>query len=69
MELAELAKPFRDRYRAIETVAPEEDKPYVSFMVAHELTVIRYAELQAAGNTKAAIEEVRKPLEHPWPPR
>ena len=50
LQLAELARPFRDRYRALETAAPDEDKPYVSFMVAHEITVIRYAEFQAAGD-------------------
>ena len=69
LELAELAKPFRDRYRALEAVAPEEDKPYVSFMVAHEITVIRYAEFQAADNAKAAIEEVLNPLERSWAPQ
>jgi len=67
LELAELAKPYRDRYRELAAVAPASDKPHVEFMVNHEVTVMRFAELAAAGDDTAAHELVRSQLEHPWP--
>ena len=67
LELAELARPYRDRYRALAAAAPPEDKPHVQFMVDHEVTVMRFAELAAAGDNAAAHELVRSQLEHPWP--
>lgn len=67
LELAELARPYRDRYRALAAVAPASDKPPVEFMVNHEVVVMRFAELAAAGDNAAAHELVRRQLEHPWP--
>lgn len=67
LELAELAKPYRDRYRALAAAAPASDQPHVEFMVNHEVTVMRFAELAAAGDDTAAHELVRSQLEHPWP--
>ena len=65
-ELAELARPYRDRYRALAAAAPAEDKPQVQFMVDHEVTVMRFAELAATGDDAAAAEAVLKELQHPW---
>jgi hypothetical protein len=48
-------------------VAPESDKAAVRFMVNHEVTVVRFAEFAAAGDQRAAHQEVLKQLEHPWP--
>ena len=56
-----------DRYRALAAAAGEGDHPYVEFMVNHELTVLRFAELAAAGDDTAAAEVVLKELDHPWP--
>jgi len=67
LELAELVKPYLERYRALEAAAPASDKPQVHFMVNHEVTVQRFAELQAAGEPRAALRMVRDQLEHPWP--
>jgi hypothetical protein len=67
LELAELAKPYRDRYRALAAAAPESERPHVQFMVDHEVTVIRFAELAAAGDNAAAHAVVVSQLEHPWP--
>ena len=66
-ELAELVIPYRDRYRALAAVASKDDRPYVEFMVNHELTVLRFAELAAAGDDSGAADVVMKQLEHPWP--
>jgi hypothetical protein len=66
-ELAELAKPYRDRYRALAAAAPDGDRPHVQFMVEHEVTVVRFGELAAAGETFAAEQLVLKQLEHAWP--
>jgi hypothetical protein len=68
LELAELAKPYRDRYRALAAEAPASDKPLVEFMANHEVIVIRFAELAAVGDDAAAHELVRSQLAHPWPP-
>lgn len=67
LELAELARPYRDRYRALAAAAPARDKPHVQFMVDHEVTVMRFAELAAAGDDTAAAQVVLQQLEHPWP--
>ena len=67
LELAELVKPYLACYRALEAAAPDSDKPQVHFMVHHEMTVLRFAELAAAGNEHAACQEVLNQLQHPWP--
>ena len=67
LELAELVKPYLARYQALEAAAPDSDKPHVRFMVNHEMTVLRFAELAAAGDERAACQEVVNQLEHPWP--
>ena len=66
LELAELVKPYLERYRALEALAPATDKPYVHFMVNHEMIVLRFAELTAAGHKVAALRVVLNQLEHPW---
>ena len=67
LELAALVQPYLERYQALEAAAPDSDRPAVHFMVKHEITVKRYAELQAAGERNAALQEVLSQLEHPWP--
>lgn len=67
LDLAELVKPYLARYQALEAAAPESDKAAVRFMVNHEVTVVRFAEFAAAGDQRAANQEVLKQLEHPWP--
>jgi hypothetical protein len=67
LELAELVKPYLARYQALEAAAPDSDKPAVHFMVTHEVTVLRFAELAAAGDIRAAVHEVLNQLQHPWP--
>jgi hypothetical protein len=66
LELAELVKPYLARYQALEAAAPDSDKQHVRFMVAHEVTVLRFAELAAADDRRAAVEVVLTQLEHPW---
>jgi hypothetical protein len=66
--LAALVKPYLARYRALAAAAPAQDKPEVHFMVTHEMTVLRFAECQAAGDANAALWQLLGALEHPWPP-
>jgi hypothetical protein len=47
---ADLARPYRERFQALLAAAAPEDAPLVRFMVAHEATVIRIAEGEAAGD-------------------
>jgi hypothetical protein len=48
--LAELARPYLERFEVLLTAATPEDAPTVSFMVAHEAAVIRIAKQEAVGN-------------------
>jgi len=48
--LAELARPYLERFQALSVAATPEDLPMVSFMVAHEGAVIRIAEREAIGD-------------------
>jgi len=64
LELAELVKPYIARYQALEAAAPDSDKPAVHFIVTHEVTVLRFAELAAAGD-KHAVQEVLNPARAP----
>ena len=66
-ELVALVQRYLPRYRALAAVAPDSDRPHVHFMVDHELTVLRFAELAAAGDETAAAQVVLSQLEHPWP--
>jgi hypothetical protein len=66
LDLAELVKPYLARYQALESAAPESDKPAVHFMVKHEATVLRFAQFAAAGDQRAAHQQVLNQLEHPW---
>jgi hypothetical protein len=66
-ELAALVMRYLPRYEALATAAPDSDKPHVEYMVNHELTVLRFAELAAAGEDTAAAQVVVSELEHPWP--
>jgi len=65
-ELAQLVQPYLERYQALAAAAPAGDKPHVEFMVTHERTVQRFAELQVSGDARTALELVRAQLEHPW---
>jgi hypothetical protein len=48
--LAELARPYLERFQVLLTAAAPEDAPMVSFMVAHEGAVIRIAKQEAVGD-------------------
>jgi hypothetical protein len=66
-ELAALVRRYLPRYQALAAGASDSDRPYCHFMVTHEETVLRFAELTAAGDPQAALQAVRAQLEHPWP--
>ena len=48
--LADLARPFLERFQALLEVALPEDAPLVRFMVVHEGSVIRIARREAGGD-------------------
>jgi hypothetical protein len=49
--LADLARPYLERFQALLAVAAPEDLPLVSFMVTHEAAVIGIAKREAAGES------------------
>jgi hypothetical protein len=55
---ADLARPYLARFQTLLAAATPEDTPLVRFMVAHEGTVIRIAEGEAAGDGQMANELV-----------
>ena len=48
--LAELARPYLERFQALLAAAAPEDASMVSFMAAHEAAVIRIAKQEASGD-------------------
>jgi len=62
--LAQLALPYAHRFQSLLAVAPPEDVPMVRFMVDHELSVSRLAELEAQGESAISSELIVK-LAHP----
>ncbi len=65
LKLAELAKPYLERFKQLEAAAPDGDKPFLSYMVAHEQAIIDYCELEAAGQRQAGLDRLVSVLEHP----
>jgi len=59
-ELADLAKPYRDRFQALLDAAPPADAPLVRFMVHHESSVIQFAQREARG--EGSMEDVLLPM-------
>jgi len=62
--LADLARPYLERFQALLAVAAPEDLPLVNFMVAHEGSVIRVARREAAGEA-AMDHELLSMLSYP----
>jgi hypothetical protein len=53
---ADLARPYLERFQTLLAVALPEDAPLVRFMVAHEGSVIRIAQREAAGDGSMDLE-------------
>ena len=54
--LADLAGPYLERFQALLAIALPDDAPLVRFMVAHEGSVIRIAQREAAGDACMDLE-------------
>jgi hypothetical protein len=65
--LAELSKPYLQRYRALLAAAPDTDKDDVAYMVAHEHAIINYFELEAQGQGREGIPGLLALLNYPLP--
>jgi len=65
--LARVVVPYVERYRQIAETAPTEYKELADSMVAHELAVQNYAELEAAGQGDNSLDGVVKQLIFPLP--
>jgi len=66
-ELAELSKPYLERYRLLEAAAPAADLEHVSYMVAHEQAIVDYFELEACGKGQDGIAGLQALLHYPLP--
>jgi hypothetical protein len=65
--LATLNEPFVNRYREIAESAPPEYQELADSMVAHEQSIQRFAELEAAGKGDQSIDDVLTQLVFPLP--
>jgi hypothetical protein len=65
--LAELSKPYLERYRALLAAAPDSDRDYVAYMVAHEEAIINYFELEAQGKGREGMPDLLALLNYPLP--
>jgi len=62
--LADLARPYLERFQTLLAVASPEDAPLIRFMVVHEGSVIRIAQREAAGEGCMDLELIPM-LSHP----
>jgi hypothetical protein len=65
--VADLSRPYLERYKVLAAAAEPADRELTSFMVAHEQAVVDFAELEAAGQSEAAAETVTRLLETKLP--
>jgi hypothetical protein len=66
-QLADLSRPYLERYQALLAAAPPADQPWVSFMAVHEAAVVRFAELEA-GQGDGAVHALLPLLSFAPPP-
>lgn len=60
-------KPYAERYREIVDIAPREHKAVAASMVSHEKALLRFTELEAAGDTERSLDDVNTQLHWPLP--
>jgi hypothetical protein len=61
--VAELSRPYLERYKVLAEAAEPADREMTGFMVAHEQAVVDFAELEAAGDSAAAAAAVMRLLD------
>lgn len=67
VQLRDMVKPYVERYREIEAMAPPEHRETARSMVTHEQALYRFAEFEVAGDTSGSLDEIIAQLSYPLP--
>jgi hypothetical protein len=67
LKLCEGIKPYVERYREIEAIAPPEYADAAHSMVVHEQSLYRFTELEAAGDVAHSLDDIVAQLVHLLP--
>ena len=60
-------RPYAERYREIVAIAPREYQTVAASMVSHEQALLRFTELEVAGETERSLDAVNAQLHWPLP--
>ncbi len=66
-KLRDGVQPYVDRYTEIVAISPPEHQAVAASMVSHERSLIRFAELELAGETERSLDDVNAQLHWPLP--
>jgi hypothetical protein len=64
-ELVSITKFYTNKFREIESAAPEVDREVAHSMVVHESSINRFAQLELAGDADNSLNDVIAQLQYP----
>ena len=59
---------FLNRFKEIAAAGPQEDQEILQSMVKHEASILRWLEMEAAGETEGSLDAIIEQLRFPLPP-
>ena len=62
-----IVKQFLGRFEQIAEAGPKEDQDYLRSMIRHEASILRWMEMEAAGETQGSLDAVIEQLKFPLP--
>ncbi len=62
-----IVQQFLSRFEEIAGAGPEEDQEYLQSMVLHESAILRWMEMEAAGETEGSLDAIIEQLKFPLP--
>jgi hypothetical protein len=62
-----VVKQFLGRFEQIAEAGPKEDQDYLQSMIRHEASILRWMEMEAAGETQGSLDAVIEQLKFPLP--
>jgi hypothetical protein len=64
-----IVKQYLGRFEEIAKAGPEEDQPYLQSMIRHEAAILRWMEMEAAGDAEGSLDAIIEQLRFPLPTR
>ena len=62
-----IVKQYLARFEEIASAGPEEDQEVLQSMICHEASILRWMEMEAAGETEGSLDGVIEELKYPLP--